>query len=191
MACIGERYMSATMISILVVFFFVAAFAYGETGRASSEYQPKGSIREYFLGAWKLVSTEYKYPDGHKTPYPDLGQDAAGFLLYTPSGHMCAQLMKPGRPQWSAEDTPSAAEAVFALDGFISYCGQFEVREKQHIMVHYPETASSPNYPGITLERPYHLVSEDRFYFLGPGTEKQKNGAEVPVVWTITWERLK
>jgi hypothetical protein len=158
---------------------------------APAEYQPKGSIREYFLGAWKLVSTEDKYPDGRTTHFPDLGRDALGFLMYTPSGHMCAQLMKPGRPRWSKGDTPTAAEAASALDGFISYCGSFEIREDAHIMIHRPETAVSPNYPGTIQERPYHLVNADRFFFRGTSTAKQKDGIEVPVIWTITWERLK
>jgi hypothetical protein len=187
-------HVSTTMLSIVVV--FIAALTYGQasvatSGAAPAEYQPKGPIRDYFLGAWKLVSTEYKYSDGHTTPYPDLGRDATGFLMYTPSGHMCAQLMKPGRPRWSEANTPSAPEAASALDGFISYCGTFEIRESEHIMIHRPETAWSPNYPGTTQERPYHLVGEDRFFFRGAGTDKQKDGTEAPVIWTITWERLR
>ncbi len=183
-------HMSTAIVSIVLV--FSAALSYGQTsGDAPAEYQPKGSIRDYFLGAWKLVSTEYKYSDGHTTPYPDLGRDATGFLMYTSSGHMCAQLMKSGRPRWSEADTPTAPEAASALDGFISYCGAFEIRENKHIMIHHPETASSPNYLGTTQERPYHLVGQDRFFFRGAGTEKQKDGTEVPVTWTITWERLK
>src|SRR5262249_17030314 len=150
-----------------------------------------GSIRNYFLGAWKLVSTEQKYPDGHTTPYPDLGSDAKGFLLYTASGHMCAQLMKPGRPLWGDAGTPTAAEAASALDGFTSYCGTFEVREDQHLVIHHPETAWSPNWPGTRQERPYHLVSADRFFFRGEEREKQKDGTEIPITFTITWERLR
>jgi len=180
------------VFSIVLVFFFSAALTDGQTGGAApAEYRTKGPIREYFLGAWKLVSTEYKYSDGRTTPYPDLGREATGFLMYTPSGHMCAQLMKPGRPRWSEANTPTAPEAASALDGFISYCGAFEIRESERVMIHRPETAWSPNYPGTIQERPYHLVSQDRFFFRGAGTEKQKDGTEVPVIWTITWERLK
>jgi Lipocalin-like domain len=175
-----------------IVLLFIAALTYGQTaGGAPAEYQPKGSIREYFLGAWKLVSAEHKYSDGHTTPYPELGPHAVGFLMYAPSGHMSAQLMKPGRPHWSETNAPTVAEAASALDGFISYCGAFEIRENERVMIHRPETASSPNYPGTTQERPYHRVNEDRFFFRGPGMEKQKDGTEAPVTWTITWERLK
>jgi hypothetical protein len=178
------------MVSILLV--FLAALTYTQTSSSTpAEYQPGSSIREYFLGAWKLVSTENKYPDGHTTPYPDLGAEAVGFLIYTPSGHMCAQLMKPGRPRWGNDSTPTPAEATSALNGFTSYCGTFEIREHEHTMVHHPETAWSPNWLQTTQLRPYHLVSEDRFFFRGENKERQKDGKEISVVWTITWERLK
>ncbi len=104
-------------------------------------YQPRGEMRDYFLGAWKLVSTEKRYPDGRTMPFPDLGADAVGFLIYTPSGHMCAQLMKPGRRHWIVDGTPTPSEATSALDGFFSYCGTFELREQEQTIIHLPETA--------------------------------------------------
>ncbi len=157
----------------------------------AADYQPQGSIRDYFLGAWKLVSTEVKYPDGHTEPYPDLGLDALGFLIYTPSGHMCAQLMKPGRAAWIDIQHPTPAEAASALDGFGSYCGTFEVRESEKAVIHRPATAWAPNWVGTEQPRPYHLVSQDRFFFRVPSKEKQKDGSEGLVIRTITWERLR
>ena len=154
-------------------------------------YQPRGQIRDYFLGAWKLVSTETKYPDSRTTPFPDLGLDAIGFLLYSPSGHMCAQLMKPGRPRWTVDQAPTPSETRSALDGFTSYCGTFELREHEQTIIHHPETAWSPNWVGTIQTRRYHLVSRDRFFFRGKEQEKQKDGTVIPVIWTITWERLK
>jgi len=156
-----------------------------------SEYQPQGSVKNYFLGAWKLVSTEVKYPDGHTTPYPDLGSEAVGFLIYASSGHMCAQLMKPGRPSWADALHPTAAESASALDGFASYCGTFEILENERAIVHRPQTAWTPNWVGTQQRRPYHFVNQDRFFFRDAVTGKQKDGSEIPVTWTITWERLK
>jgi len=160
-------------------------------GSTAGEYQPQGSIREYFLGAWKLAGTESKYPDGHTIPFPALGANATGFLLYTPSGHMCAQLMKPGRPRWSDDGSPTPMEAASTVDGFTSYCGTFEVLESERVIVHHPETASSPNWQGTIQKRPYHIVNGDQFFFRGVESETQKDGTKVSVTWTITWERLK
>ena len=154
------------------------------TESASAGYRPRGQVRDYFLGAWKLVSTEKKYPDGRTMPFPDLGPDAVGFLLYTPSGHMCAQIMRPERPHVDEVPTPSGG-------GFISYCGTFELREQEQTIIHRPQTASLPNWLGTIQTRRYHLVSPDRFFFRGTEQEKQEDGTVIPVVWTITWERLK
>lgn len=160
-------------------------------GRDAAEYQPEGSIRNYFLGAWKLVATELRYPDGHTTPYPNLGLNATGFLLYTPSGHMCAQLMKPARPKWVDGEHPTASEAASALDGFNSYCGTFEIRESERTMIHHPETAWSPGWVGSVQSRRYHLINQNRFFFRGEDPVNQKDGTRIVLTWTITWERLQ
>ena len=175
---------------VLLVLLSIAACASAQSGATLHEYQPAGPVRNYFLGAWKLAGTEIRYADGHTTPYVDLGPNAAGFLLYTPSGHMCAQLMKPGRPKWADAELPTAAEAASALDGFTSYCGTFEIRETEHTMIHRPETAGSPGMVGTDQPRPYHLVSQDRFFYRGDDVVVQKDGTKATETWTITWERL-
>lgn len=157
----------------------------------TAEYQPHGSIREYFLGGWKLVSTEVRYPDGHTTPYPETGPDGIGFLMYIPSGHMCAQLMKPGRPNWHDEWHSTAGEAASALDGFVSYCGTFEIRESERTIIHRIETCSMPNWLGTEQRRPYQFVSQDRFFFRGTREQQRPDGRKTLEIWTITWERLK
>lgn len=177
-------------ISLLLVLPLAALQAQTPNSTAN-EYRPQGSIRDYFLGAWKLVSTAVKYPDGRTGPYPDIGSNGVGFLIYTPSGHMCAQLMKPERPVWADIQHPTPTEAASALDGFASYCGTFEVRESEKTVIHHPTTAWAPNWIGTEQPRPYHFVNQDRFFFRVPSKEKQKDGSEGLVVRTITWERLK
>lgn len=182
--------MRNTILRILLLFSFAPWVHAQAAAPASSEYQPEGSIRNYFLGAWKLVATEVRYPDGHTTPYPDLGPNATGFLLYTPSGHMCAQLMKPGRPKWVDAEQPTASEAASALDGFDSYCGTFEIRESERTIIHRPETAWSPAWVGSEQSRPYHLINPNRFFFRAEDPVDQKDGTRIVLTWTITWERL-
>ena len=180
--------MHAAIVLMLVICTLSVAQA---QDAAPGEYQPKESIREYFLGAWKLISTEYKYPDGHTQPFPDLGPDAIGFLLYTPSGHMCAQIMKPGRPRWADDVFPTASEASSTSQGFTSYCGTFEVKDDQHLIIHHPETSWSPNWVGTAQIRPYYLVGPDRFLFRGTFVENGKDGTKNTVNWTIVWGRVK
>lgn len=181
--------MRNTGIQIALVFMAISAHA---QLNGTSEFQPKGDLRSYFLGAWKLVSTEVRYPDGHTAPFPDLGPNAVGFLFYTPSGHMCAELMKPGRPEWKDVEHPTPTEAASALDGFNSYCGTFEISESDRTMIHHPQTAWSPGWVGSVQIRPYHLVSADRFFFRGEDPlPPQSDGTKGVLTWTITWERLK
>ena len=176
---------------VTICLLIVTSSTHAQTiGAVFAEYQPQGTIRDHVLGAWKLVSTEIRYLDGHTTPYPDLGPDAIGFLLYTPDSHMCAQLMKPGRPKWADAERPTAAEAESALNGFNSYCGTFEIRESERTIIHHPETAWSPGWVGSEQARPYHLVNQNRFYFRGEDEIEQKDGTRSVITWTITWERL-
>ena len=59
---------------------------------------PSVSVRERFLGTWELLSTEYRYTDGRRRPYPHVGPHGKGYLMYALDGRMCAQLMNPDRP---------------------------------------------------------------------------------------------
>src|SRR5437764_14874458 len=96
--------MHAAIVLMLVICTLSVAQA---QDAAPGEYQPKESIREYFLGAWKLISTEYKYPDGHTQPFPNLGPDAIGFPLITQSGPIAVQIMKSGRTRWTHAPLPT------------------------------------------------------------------------------------
>ena len=115
-------------------------------------------------------------------PAPDLGAHAQGFLIYTSSGHMCAQLMNPERARWADAAKPTDAERAAAMRGFASYCGRFEVNEADQVMIHYPETAWSPNYVGTVQMRPYHFESDDRLVY----SAKNEDGT----FWRVEWERV-
>jgi hypothetical protein len=69
---------------------------------------PSVSVRERFLGTWELVSTEYRYTDGTRRPYPDVGPHGKGYLMYALGGHVCAQAPKSG---------PAGLERSEASDG--------------------------------------------------------------------------
>ena len=46
------------------------------------------SVRSRFVGTWELVSTEYRYADGTRRPYADVGPHGKGYLMYAADGHM-------------------------------------------------------------------------------------------------------
>ena len=164
--------------------FFTFCFLVGNLCQLAAQ-AAELSIHEVLVGTWKLVSTEEKLRDGRTRPFPDLGAQASGYLIYTADGHMCATLMKPGRPNWqSAQESASDAEKISAASGFTSYCGRYEIDEKNHIIVHYPEVSFYPNFIGTAQKRPYRLES-NRMIF----SDVEQSG-EVER-WTIVWEKVK
>jgi len=140
-----------------------------------------GSMRDRFLGAWELVTTEQRLTDGSKRPYRQAGPNGKGYLIYTADGHMCAELMNPDRPVWKDRRNPSDAEKASAIDGLVAYCGRYEIDETNKVIYHYPEVAWSPNYVGTKQARPYKF-NGDLLTFSGkvvdePGVES----------YSITW----
>ena len=143
------------------------------------------SARDRFVGSWELVSTEFLMKDGSKRPYPELGANGRGYLMYTADGHMCAQLVNPNRPAWKDVSHPTPAEKIAAIDGLDAYCGRFEVDEAKHVMTHYPEIAWQPNFEGTTQPRPYEF-RDDLLVF--SDKEDKEPGA---LSYAITWRRMK
>ena len=154
-------------------------------------YSPSGTVKQYFVGTWRLVSAEIAYPDGKTEPYPSVGPDGVGYLMYDETGHMCVQLMRRDRPEWVDEVNPTAQEALSAILGFSAYCGTYEINEHEHVVIHRAETAWRPNRIGSLQQRPYQLASRDRFSFVAPGVKTLPTGEKVPTIYTITWERVK
>ena len=142
------------------------------------------TVRSRFLGTWKLVSSEEKLRDGTARPFKELGPHGVGYLIYAADGHMCAVITNPDRPKW--DDPPTAAQQTAAIDGFVAYCGRYEIDEVQHVMWHYPEVAWKPDWVGTKQARPYRwdgdrLIFSDKWPDDGQGIDR----------WTIVWEKVK
>ena len=151
---------------------------------SAQEHSGGDSVRKKFVGTWKLVSTQEQLRDGRTRPYPDLGDKASGYLMYTDDGHMCAALMKPDRPDWNNDDEHATdAEKISAASGFTSYCGRYAIEESSHTMVHYPEVAFRPNFIGSVQKRPYRFEGKRLIFSDTVATGEVQR-------WTITWERI-
>jgi hypothetical protein len=165
-------------IAQAVVALLLVASSFTNAQSPSTEHR---SVHDQIVGTWKLVSTEEKLRDGTTRPYPDIGPNAVGYLMYTADGHMCACLMKPSRPLWHSE-YPTDAEKISSGSGFTAYCGTYSVDEKNAVIVHYPEVSYEPNRLDTEQRRPYrfeggHLIFSD----VKPNGEVQS--------WKIVWEK--
>ena len=92
--------------------------------------------RSTLLGAWELTSYVVLDDTGETVSWP-LGEDAAGYLLYTDDGYMSAQLMRRGRP-----DLDDAA----AARGYLAYSGPFDLDEATATLYHHVDVALLPSW---------------------------------------------
>jgi len=116
---------------------------------------------EQLIGTWQLVRWETTYDDG-RTIYP-MGEDAKGFILYAPDGHMSAVLFRADRPHFTTGEalTASDAEKVAGWDSFYSYGGPYRIEGDTviHTVAHciYPNWLGQEQVRGISFDGD-HLV---------------------------------
>ena len=109
------------------------------------------------VGTWRLVSSEGRSSAGDVSR--QYGDAPLGFLIYGADGYMSATIMRPGRPHFSSGDrlrgTPD--ELRLASEGFLAYCGTYEIDEPRGIIVHHVTAADFPNIVGTDLIRRFTL----------------------------------
>jgi hypothetical protein len=167
----------ATLLVVLTLTATCLPSAAGQEDTASS-------VRARIIGTWELVSTTEYMADGSKRPYPDVGPNGKGFLIYTADGHMCAAGMNPDRPAWKDVNHPTDAEKLRAMDSFFGYCGRYEIDIATHTIYHYPEVALEPGFVGSKQKRPYKFEGEILTFSdkdTTPGVER----------YAISWKKVK
>ena len=110
-----------------------------------------------FHGAWRLDS-----------PIAD------GLLYYDPSWQMSVQ-SAPRRARPRAGGSPTPAEALAALDGYVAYFGTYTIDEAARTVTHHQLGTVQPG-PTVNLVRTYDFVS-DRRLILRP------LGGQGEIVW--------
>ena len=111
--------------------------------------------RAALLGAWRLLSLQRVLPDG-TVEYP-LGPDAIGQLVYTESGRMSAQLVRPGQPPFTSEDTRAATdeEIVTAWHNYAGYYGTYRIDVDAQAVIHEIQASWMPTRAGTAGVRRY------------------------------------
>ena len=112
-----------------------------------------GPNTQDFLGAWKLVSVETRKEDGEVYRRGE----RVGYLLYSDDGYMSVAFMKRGRPRFSSGDIRGGTteEKVAAVEGYVSYCGRYEVEDDR--VIHHIEVSLFPNWVGAKQERMFEF----------------------------------
>lgn len=110
-------------------------------------------MSDNLIGRWHLVSWRQEYDDGRIVlPF---GDHPRGIIDYTEPNFMSCTIARADRAkfesggQWSA----SAEEKADAYDGYLSYCGTFELQGDS--VLHHVEFSIYPNWVGSSQRRQF------------------------------------
>jgi hypothetical protein len=144
------------------------------------------SAREQFFGTWKLASWKIKQANGDLSDSP-LGPNALGWIMYDPAGRVSVALMRPDRPNFASnlltEATPEEIKNGF--EGYISYCGYYEVNEQERSVIHRLQLSWFPNWVGTEQKR-YFEFEGDRLTLRTPPLMMLGEAQ----VHSLIWQRL-
>jgi Lipocalin-like domain len=103
---------------------------------------------EKFIGTWELKEWTAELNDG-RILFP-AGENVTGQLTYDAKGRMAVQIMKNNRPPFVSEDPIQAQpdEMIAAYNGFIAYCGNYEVDLNANQVIHHIKISFFPNWVG-------------------------------------------
>jgi len=138
------------LLSLGVVSLFIGMTAMTLSGSHSQNGRDRGgndSIRDRFVGAWRLVSLEQQGADGkvHKA-------DSTGLLVFTRDGHMSVQVMERN-PQAQA---PAAPEQ-YSQGGYEASFGTYAIDDGAHTFTYHVEGALLRTLIGKDLPRMFEL----------------------------------
>ena len=110
------------------------------------------------IGAWRLVT--YEAHTGDDVLYP-LGEDASGYIMYTPDGYMSVLMMAAGRQNFEAGDMLAGTddEKLAAASTFVAYCGRYDYQGDR--VIHKIEVAFYPNRVGTEQVRYVQLHGDE------------------------------
>ena len=137
------------------------------------------------VGTWRLVAATQLMTDGTERPDPNVGAHARGYIIYTPTGQVCAMLGNSARARWIVGDRPTAAEALAIPGNMVAYCGTYTVDVAGGFVLHRVELDLSPNRSGTDRKR-FFTISGDRLV-LRPAPPLPEGVQD----WTVTWQRVR
>ena len=132
-----------------------------ETINASDKKENVTTTNEKFDGSWELKKWTAELTSG-EIVYP-YGKDAKGIITYDKFGNMAVQVMKNKRSQFLSEDPFQAQpdEVFDAYNGFIAYCGSYEVDSDSNKVTHHIKLSSFPNWVGQNQIRYYEFKDDN------------------------------
>jgi len=139
------------------------------------------------VGTWRLLSMVRPDSSGRSQPYWD--ERPLGQIIYTPDGHMSAQLYDSRRPRlgvWWELAEPAAARTAFV--GLVTYFGTYSVDTIASTVTHELEGAMAPDWVGTKLVRGYRFLGSNRVELR---VITDATGRRVANGTVLVWERVQ
>jgi hypothetical protein len=148
----------------------------------------EADLRERLAGAWELTDVVEEAADGSPARRPH-GERPIGFLLYTPDGHMSAQIMRRDRDAIASPDWSDLTPEQYAEEarGYFAYCGAYELDAQAGTVTHIVLAALFPNWVGTRQARAVRFDG-DTLVLSSPSPEL--SGGRL-VTTRVSWERAK
>lgn len=168
--------MRRTLLALAVSLGLAASF--GSSTTAGQKPASNTSLKDKFVGTWRLVSNEQRDAKGQVIP-PARPGTGTGYIIYDPAGYVAVSLVPPGRKK-NAGPQQTDQEALASITGYTGYFGSFIVNDDGSV-THRLQGSLNPGMP----------VDQKRFYeFSGNRlTLKPPAGANGNQS-RITWERV-
>lgn len=148
------------------------------------------AVGRQFVGFRRLAYTERTV---EKTPAISGGPNAqatterdtsrTGYIVYTPTGHMAVQIMRPNRNKYAGQ-TPTSEEAKAALQTYTSYFGRFTVDETGKFVIHHQDGHLNPGTVGTDAKR-FFQFDGTRLTLQPPSTTTDGETVTNRLIWEM------
>ena len=157
-----------------------------DAARGNAPNQPatkastRSSLKDRFVGTWKLVSMEQRNARGEVIPPATPAPNRTGYIIYDPAGYVAVSIMPVGRKKYAGQQ-PTDDEAKTAMTGYAGYFGTFVVNEKEGFVTHRLQGSVNP---GMAADQKRFFELSGNRLTLKPPPAADGNQAR------IVWERI-
>jgi hypothetical protein len=162
----------------VLILVFATLLAASVAAPAAQERPDAATIRQTFLGSYRLVSYITYDQDGteRQSTY------TTGQITYDAAGRMSAHLMAPDRP--ANGRGASEAQRAAAASGYVAYFGRYEIDAARGVVTHHVDGALSVSMVGQAMPRWYEFSADGGTLYLST-----RNGDRV--TGRLHWERYR
>jgi hypothetical protein len=153
------------LLSLSAMFLFVGMTT---TLSGGQDRSVNASVKNRFVGAWRLVSLEAPGPDGRIRK-----ADSTGMFVFTLDGHASVQVMERNTPARAA-----AGPEQYSQGGYEATFGSYEVDEVAHTFTFHVEGALVRSLIGKDLPRAFEFSGKQ---LIVKSTRPDEH-------WKVTWE---